>query len=678
VLDHVQISEEDIDAYLANHDDTLPEQKKPLEFDAIRRAALIGWDDLQACPGSGKTTLIATKLMILARKWRSKYQGICVLTHTNVACDEIRSRLELDADGYKLLSYPHFIGTIQEFIDRYIGLPLTRSLGFDLRLLSSDEFESEFDKIRWGKFLDRNTAKQYWFNYYLIRKKILPTAFSLTYSDDGLVVNPVFKQSFERVINFDKGGSIDDFLLKKKRQYLAKGLALYRDMYAFATFLLGKNNNLLISLRTRFPKVLVDEMQDTQKFQDELINSIFECDNVKIQRFGDPDQAIFDNMGGEEVNNTFNENDGLTILAHSHRFSVDIAKKVSNLSYSQIGEIQALAEPDDPHEHTVIVYDDDSRQQVLNVFAEIVAEHDADSHWSIIKAVGATEGQGKYISAYWGGFDRRKSIKSPRPERLFDIVCRKWWQHEEGAAKQYKLVVQGILDLLRIANVMDARSTPQRYFNINTLKSWLRDNEHYSEFRELITEWILDEQPTINQWNGQIDKLKGMLGIADSDEITNYLEHNNAIEDNEVEQATGNVFNSSNGRSIEVGTIHSVKGETHDATLVLETKNHQYDIEQLLNQIAGIDIEKKITGKRKIKFARQLYVAVSRPRHLLCLAIHNDHISEVHTCALRDEGWHILDLTCKKHKSKSVHNENIGKGAVIQNSKFSYNPRKET
>ena len=31
--------------------------------------------DVQACPGSGKTTLIATKLVLLAEKWPFQHQG---------------------------------------------------------------------------------------------------------------------------------------------------------------------------------------------------------------------------------------------------------------------------------------------------------------------------------------------------------------------------------------------------------------------------------------------------------------------------------------------------------------------------------------------------------------------------------------------------------------------------
>lgn len=51
---------------------------------------------------------------------------------------------------------------------------------------------------------------------------------------------------------------------------------------------------------------------------------------------------------------------------------------------------------------------------------------------------------------------------------------------------------------------------------------------------------------------------------------------------------------------------------------------------------------RKITAERKSKFARQLYVAASRPRYLLCLAIHEDHISQEQRTALNNLGWIVL------------------------------------
>ena len=61
------------------------------DLDAPRRAFLAARStlDISACPGSGKTTLVVAKLAILARKWSHPTKGICVLSHTNVAREQI-------------------------------------------------------------------------------------------------------------------------------------------------------------------------------------------------------------------------------------------------------------------------------------------------------------------------------------------------------------------------------------------------------------------------------------------------------------------------------------------------------------------------------------------------------------------------------------------------------------
>jgi DNA helicase-2/ATP-dependent DNA helicase PcrA len=78
-----------------NHIEDL-QAKTGLIFDQERRQAIKEFVDIQACPGSGKTTLIAAKLILLAKSWKQSTSGICVLSHTNVAKNEIISRLERD------------------------------------------------------------------------------------------------------------------------------------------------------------------------------------------------------------------------------------------------------------------------------------------------------------------------------------------------------------------------------------------------------------------------------------------------------------------------------------------------------------------------------------------------------------------------------------------------------
>ena len=86
--------------------------------------------DLTACPGSGKTTLIVAKLAILARKWPHRTKGICVLSHTNVARKQIEERLGRSVAGQRLLAYPHFVGTIHGFANRFLAMPWLYSNGY--------------------------------------------------------------------------------------------------------------------------------------------------------------------------------------------------------------------------------------------------------------------------------------------------------------------------------------------------------------------------------------------------------------------------------------------------------------------------------------------------------------------------------------------------------------------
>ena len=83
--------------------------------------------DVSACPGSGKTTVLLAKLKLVAdRMPLDNGAGICVLSHTNVAVNEIKSKLSTCAE--KLLNYPNFIGTIQAFIDRFVTFPYIRTM----------------------------------------------------------------------------------------------------------------------------------------------------------------------------------------------------------------------------------------------------------------------------------------------------------------------------------------------------------------------------------------------------------------------------------------------------------------------------------------------------------------------------------------------------------------------
>lgn len=617
----LQITDDDIDEFLEDYNQRHSGSSMPLEFDDDRRAILKSWDDVQACPGSGKTTIVAAKLLILEKKLRSADLGVCVLTHTNVARNEIISRIESHPSGFRLTKYPNFIGTIQEFINRYLATPYLRSIE-----MNPVRIDDEACAALMGSRISYGTRT------FLANRHASISELKI-HHETGDVAVPGFKSESSSA---SYKNLIEVFLERVDRGYF-----FYSEMYYFAKQCIQENGEVVSALGKRFSYVLVDEMQDTQKFQDDLINELFRCDDVMLQRLGDPDQAIFDNMSGDSPNKTFNGNSALVPLKSTHRFPVDIAAKISGLSVTGIGELQSLRQTSDETPHTIFLYSDDTKEHVLERFCELLDNLEIDNQARCAKAVGGTEGQGGFISEYWPDYDREKSVKSPKPQLLIEAVAREWWVTDSEAAFQYALLMQCILDLLRRGDVTECVGDYTRYYSASSLASQLKTIGTHEEFKGLITSWIMDGLPSQDLWKAQCTKLLSLLGIdGEKGPVKEYLAYSGINGNNNFIgwAGTANIYRSAAGREIEVGTIHSVKGETHEATLILETKNHQFDLEMLSGRLAFTE-SGAISGMRKQKFARQVYVAASRPRRLLCMAAHQDRIQPEVRAQLERQGW---------------------------------------
>lgn len=655
----IAITNEDIDAMEAEHNAQFTDAHKQWQFDEERRNVIRSWDDVQACPGSGKTTLVAAKLLILAKKWTETHKGICVLTHTNVARDEIVERLHDHPSGFKLTAYPHFIGTIQQFINTFLALPYARSRGWSLTQLGDHEFSNYFDKVKWRKFRDREKNKDYWFSYYVIGNRINMNGFYLCADDGCLSINPKFMETVERKVDLDVGNVPDNYFIQKKEEYLRLGICQFRDAYAFSSVLIHECEGLVSALRNRFPLIIIDEMQDTQESQDQIIQHLFDHEGVALQRLGDPDQAIFDNIGEDGPNKSYNGKDQPHKIRSTHRFGDDICEKIIGLSYNRLDDLSSARNPErGEHPHTIFLYDDASRDKmVLEAFGKLVAQVDPDGTWNTIKAVGGVEGSGAHISQYWNGYDRSKSSTSPKPKKLIHIahICK---DHVNGhVSSNHDLLMQGVLDLLRKAERRtkgkDGRDV---YFSRPSLNAWLREKDKRDQFRKLMSLIVLGGDLSAKRWGLYVGAFKKILEIdALTAEASDYLSHDDApvVEDDNQTHST-NIYTCANGRKIEVGTIHSVKGETHDATLVLETKFDRYiDVKEMLAYVLDETpgrpaFTPNSNNKNSIlaQFMRKLYVAASRPRHLLCIAMHKDHITQEQIEQLESQeiGWKVKPI----------------------------------
>ncbi len=104
-----------------------------------------------------------------------------------------------------------------------------------------------------------------------------------------------------------------------------------------------------------------------------------------------------------------------------------------------------------------------------------------------------------------------------------------------------------------------------------------------------------------------------------------------------------------NGRSLDIhiGTLASMKGETHLATLVMESLGHpsrRFDLQLALPIIAGIGTRSGKMPETQLSQFRNLYVGMSRPTSFLCLAVNAERVSDECKTALADQGWTITHL----------------------------------
>jgi len=434
-------------------------------------------------------------------------------------------------------------------------------------------------------------------------------------------------------------------------------------MYELAKQAVASNSDLLIALRSRFKITILDEMQDTQRHQDDLLNLVFPPSECEVQRFGDPDQSIFDAIGGGLPNTSYNEA-SLHCITESHRFVPSVASKLAGLSYRRVGPFTgSRPQLEDGPCNTIFLFEDASIARVLPAFAELALTLPKE-HRSVIKAVG---GIGKMASAtgltlpsYWPAFDSKAKSSSFRAKSLCDAVRFCTRESDGDVASRYQVVLVAVLEWMRRAGRQyTTRAGKSVAFNRWILNSYLKESDKVLTFGEMMNFLVGGKFPTDEIWKQTVDELRSLLELGElNDRAIDFAAYeNNGDGDAGSGEApqNPNVYDAVAGVRIALATIHSVKGETHDATLICETKYKSWsDIREMAEFLCNPDAVRPVADYTQPKsketnraiFMKRLFVAMSRPRYLVCLATKKSHLTEAQRDHLRDvAGWAIEDLT---------------------------------
>lgn len=624
----------------------LPNFFPTLKFDReeqIRALLHSGTADFQAAPGSGKTTLLGAKLALMAARWPHERRGICVLTHTNVARDEIENCLRAVPHGEKLLAYPHFIGTIQSFVNRFLALPWLRAQGIEVREIDDEEFEERFLR---KVMADWSTKKWVQVNRYQRESTIRGVRYrgaSLNLVTTGTVPLPKTGKCIEQVRSV-------------KEEMMKQGRVRHDDMFAFAEQALEHVPGLKDSLEHRFPNVFIDEMQDTSDTQLDVLTKVFRGAST-IQRFGDINQSILC-RGPRAAAAAFPSSGSLEVKT-SLRFGDSIAAVVN--SVKAVGDAidgrgEACVAPP-----TLLLYSKDTANEVVRRFglwlAPLFTQEELNRYpvkaVCAIKRVGnAKQPVGRHIRDYFSGYDdgAGKPTSSKKSVReLLRVAADSLLPEAErrsGAARDAVL-------LMLAEYGRDEVKTAKTWRDLTRLL--ISDAEALSRVRQVVLRSILGEYnfATEAEATASVKLILSEFGELVEDGATSSALPEAWLEDsgagNQAQRGATNCLRIQAGTieiPIHLATIASVKGETHLATLVLEScHNRRYDLTSVLPYLCGDASAPDVADDDTRNQLMNVFVAASRPRRLLGFAMHADRASAAYRTKLEALGWQVLDWT---------------------------------
>jgi DNA helicase-2/ATP-dependent DNA helicase PcrA len=374
-------------------------------FDKERKDFICNFNtiDLQAVPGSGKTTALLAKLVILEHKLPfDDGSGILVLSHTNAAIDEIKEKIKKHCP--KLFSYPNFIGTIQSFVDEFLAVPyyvqkFNKKPNRIDHEIYNEKIKNYLDKLWLHRFnlsqetnskvayiKNNNEALFYNFRFHFSTEIQLVKKFN----DDVLEISKprgnTRPQNYRDYTSQEKQ-EVYSWFLQFKKAILKLGVLHYDDAYFLAEMYLRNFPSIKTILQKRFSFVFVDEMQDMETHQYNLLEKVFYDDGnsiSKIQRIGDKNQAIYNSV---KADNIWVDRSEVLRLNGSQRLSKHIANIVKKFALYSDETFDILGKNECEIKPHILVFENGTIENIIPCFAQIVKENGLENSEKPIKVV---------------------------------------------------------------------------------------------------------------------------------------------------------------------------------------------------------------------------------------------------------------------------------------------------
>lgn len=471
------------------------------------------------------------------------------------------------------------------------------------------------------------------------------------------------------------------------------GILRYRDCYSIGFWYINHYPKVKEQLQHRLKYVFIDETQDLDKYQLDIIDSIFFTSDSKtvIQRVGDINQAIY--SAGKKVKV---ECDWISrgtkdpqkytdlYVTGSNRLTKSIADIVDCFTLNdQDGKFKVEGKRMLPHGDIppyLILFDKDTKGDTLKEeFGKLIKSHklneieEAKNGFKIIGWVGEKEDESKLCLNSYFGYTKKQKLQRDEFDSLSEQLC--LFANKGKTLKEARQsLLNALIYILKLENLKIQRTIREkkveRYYNSNELINHIKTiqgENAYDSFKRQLYEWSLnltlkkDLEELYQLFSCFINsEFKDWFGLSLNSKVQEFIgskyipvQNTEVVESTEVEQHKD--------LGIEVATVHSVKGQTHCATMYVETDYYEYETQKLTA------IKKKATKKtgeelkpnplfkqrqnyeytRQKEAVKMMYVGFSRPTHLLCFAALKENVETQLGC-FQSAGWEIIDMTERK------------------------------
>jgi superfamily I DNA/RNA helicase len=558
---------------------------------------------LNACPGGGKTTAIAQKIINLEDEYKTTYgnhSGIACISFTNAAKDELN--LTYNQLCGNNLKYPNLVSTIDSFINTYITLPFYYLLERNFarpQILESNTRLDSFWKTKYtnkkGQLVDglknpmnslkAKSGRSIYYQYLPSTIRLEPDG---SYSVNGNAPSEekVDLEVFEKYCKYIKGWQFKN------------GLITTNDSAYIALRLLRKNPKICEWLASRFPHIIVDEAQDNSLMQHQIFEELNSQGLGNIEFIGDPYQSLYEfrDANPQLFLDKYNSDDYVSLdLSNNRRSPQHIIDCFSLLRPENERTISSACKTDLKEPILIYKYKDGDRGKIINHFEEYCASKDLKKIKVVVR----------------GNSIRNKMLGRDAQQRpwhnplAYDLIAAKI-EYDDKNLKDAINIARNIV--IRLEN------RGLSFVDFGHLRAELKtdylNNARIIKFVEGLPELV----NTIEDWSQLCPAyVKKALNLDYDIDFGMKKTSKYFAKTTRTEPVSAHFNRVDIDKTSSLTTVHQVKGKTLDAILIFfDEKNHA-------SNINFRDLEPDADGFIKEK-KRIIYVAMSRPKHLLAMA----------------------------------------------------------